>query len=303
MRVRLRLAIVVLPLLFTVQCGGATSSGVPAADAGPLPANPACPGPFGKATPVDGVNTPAYNRGSLTPDERTIYFTVSEDSGTGIWTATRTDRRAAFSPPVPVAGLPIVKVTPSVSDPTWAPQNPTISRNELTIYFAKYRSVKNGPRWMLASASRATSDAAFTLDPEVPIASFPHEVREPFLTADERTLYYSGYENVIARVSSSWQDKAPTVVLENAVRPVLSSDERTMYFLEATNFQMSVATRPNADSRFGAGRAVEELASTDHERSWPDWLSPDGCRIYITRVVLTPGELPIIAPYVAERRR
>ncbi len=76
----------------------------------------------------------------------------------------------------------------------------------------------------------------------------------------------------------------PTVLVDN---PVLSSDELTM-FVSTTSTTSSVphvqsATRATTSDNFGSLTPVHELDSAEGE--YPTWISPDQCRIYLTRTV------------------
>jgi hypothetical protein len=76
----------------------------------------------------------------------------------------------------------------------------------------------------------------------------------------------------------------PTVLVDN---PVLSSDELTM-FVSTTSTTTTVphiqsSTRATTGDRFGILTPSHELDSAEGE--YPTWISPDQCRLYLTRTV------------------
>jgi hypothetical protein len=77
---------------------------------------------------------------------------------------------------------------------------------------------------------------------------------------------------------------ASSMVLDN---PIVSVDERTLYVSVTTASQsvphIYAAQRDSATSSFGNFVALPELDSAEGE--YPTWASPDGCRLYFTRVV------------------
>jgi len=87
---------------------------------------------------------------------------------------------------------------------------------------------------------------------------------------------------LVARDDASWMDN-----------PVLSADELTMYVSTRASYSASphvaVMTRSDAQAPFGPPVQLHELDSTDGE--YPTWVSPDQCRLYLTRVVDGHGDL------------
>jgi hypothetical protein len=80
--------------------------------------------------------------------------------------------------------------------------------------------------------------------------------------------------------------------------PIVTSDELTLYLATSTPndpvLHIETATRATVDEPFGALTPVHELDSTEGES--PTWISPDRCRLYITRKVGGQWDL-----YVASR--
>ena len=76
----------------------------------------------------------------------------------------------------------------------------------------------------------------------------------------------------------------PSITADN---PVPTSDELTLYVstTDATSSvpHIQVATRASTSDSFGALTPVHELDSAEGE--YPSWISPDQCRLYVTRKV------------------
>ncbi len=68
-------------------------------------------------------------------------------------------------------------------------------------------------------------------------------------------------------------------------QPVASDDDLTIYFSSARPGGLGandiwMATRTNRSASFGAPRNVTEVNTTALD--YPDWLSSDGCRLYVS---------------------
>jgi Tol biopolymer transport system component len=265
---------------------------------------------FGTPVLLAGVNSDSTtvvndDMARLSPDELTIYFTSDRPGGTGsnndIYTATRTSRSAPFGAPLPLGGIN----TPAASE-AW----PTLTSDGLTLFF---ESTTSGSYQVLV-ATRTTLVAQFSA--AVPVANLnagPID-GQPFVLPDESALYFAssrtgtnggldlyraarggggafGTPAQLATVNTPSQEYAPTP----------TANELTLYFSSDRTDAPSkgdhdiwVSQRTSTSAAFSPPVNVQELNTAATE--WPDWLSPDNCRLYFTRRETTGRKI-----YVAER--
>ena len=81
---------------------------------------------------------------------------------------------------------------------------------------------------------------------------------------------------------------------------IVSHDLRTLFFASSAgapdvsqDYDIWSSTRASATAAFGAPVRVPELSSSAED--YPSWLSPDGCRIYLTRGQLETGYAVFVA--------
>jgi hypothetical protein len=231
--------------------------------------------PFGTPTELDAVNSPGAKSGhpTLRVDEKEIYF---QRLDARIYVARRGDRTLPFDSPKVVdtgdAGL-------SLSDPS-------ISTDGLTLYV--------GFGNVLSRMVRPSLTAPF--GPPIPIGlDNPADLEgDPFILRSNDALYFtrsedSGTGQAIWRVPRSANDTfsgAQRVDLGNAPaqHPVPSADELTLYFANTSDSAIWRARRTSPLGPFDPPKRVVELSITANDGGIdrPGWLSPDGCRLYMS---------------------
>lgn len=261
--------------------------------------NPATP--WGKPKLQAGVNDPSSQNGgsSLTAEELVIFFTSTRsgsDAGPGlgksdIFFATRASRLGVFGAPSAVQDVN------STSDEYGVSIDPTGTK----LFFHSDRAAGN--KVYVATRTGASFGAP------VVVANIPAGAVSPFVRADGKELLYSFGGKLWAAPSNGSGFAAGVQISElNAVgasedySPVLSADGRTIFFAStraegdaAGGIDIWTATRATLTDRFAGLRNVAELNSPVSD--YPSWLSPDGCRLYMSSN--TAGGLDQI--YLAER--
>lgn len=248
--------------------------------------------PFGTPKPVEGpVNSSGYEMSpTLTADELVIVFdrSVNLNAGT-ILMAKRSSRAEPFSAPAELTEL-----TQGLTG-VEAIGGPSMTGDGLTIFFFGELSAADDAD--IFSASRTVVTAPFGQARKVERAgsssvevypSVKHDGAELWFTSERlggvtRHLFRSvrdaigayGEASVISELRSS----------NNEAGVALSADGLTVYFgsdrpggLGESDIWM--ARRPSLSAPFGAAEPVSELSSPTED--YPAWLSPDGCRIYLT---------------------
>jgi len=132
---------------------------------------------------------------------------------------------------------------------------------------------------------------------------------QAYMPINRNELYFQSTRTMAGDIyMSTWTGgttfSAPVVVAGLATAavegdPAVTSDGLTMYFrsdVAATSagFNIYVATRPTTASAFGAATIVPNV-NTDADDG-PSWISPDGCRLYISSDVAGTNDV-----YVATR--
>jgi len=249
--------------------------------------------PFGAPILLPGVNGAGSNESyaRLSPDELTVYFTSDRRGTEDIHSATRASMNDDFGTPVPVPG-----VNSTTASEAW----PSVTANGLTMYL---QSNVTGPidAYQIFSTHRATTADAFATPLSVGNVSIGGAtLRSPFVLPDDSALYYASSATLSGTLGIL---RAPhmadgtfglgaevggldTSAIEGG--PVVTSDELVIYFgssrtdggAKGSN-DIWVATRASRNAAFDAPRIVPELNTTDIDN--PDWISPDRCRLYLTR--------------------
>ena len=248
--------------------------------------------PFGTPKPVDGpVNSSGYERSpTLTGDELVIVFDRSVNLSAGtILTAKRSSRTEPFSAPVEVPEL--MQGLSGVQ----AIGGPSMTSDGLTIfYFGELASVDDAD---IFSASRTVVTAPFgDARPVARIGSDSVEVypsvmhggAELWFTSERlggltRHLFRSVRDQVGAYQEASLVTELKSSNNEAGV--ALSDDGLTIYFGSERpgglgGSDVWIARRPTLSAAFGAAEPMNELSSAADD--YPAWMSPDGCRIYLT---------------------
>jgi WD40-like Beta Propeller Repeat len=226
---------------------------------------------------------------SLTADEKTLYFT-SGSANTDIFVATRSDAAGAFGQPKRVSELSGPSPEAHVS----------VTEDGKTIFFS--RRLAQGVRLHFATSVTAGVFGNIGVI-EFPDASAisPRTQIDDFAPSIQGGLLYfassgrgSGSSDMF-KVSVPYANVKPSAVSElntdtsREEQAILSADGLQVYFASDRSPSQSVdiwrARRNAAGDNFLPPEIVSALASG--EQDFPNWLSPDGCTIYLTRQITT----------------
>jgi WD40-like Beta Propeller Repeat len=271
-------------------------------------AAPRCNAQKDFAAPVPLVLMPPWQPGdfqgsaSLTADEKTLYFT-SGSANTDIFVATRSDAAEAFGQPKRVNEL---------SGPT-PEAHVSVTDDGKTVFFS--RRLAQGVRLHFASSNTAgvfgnvgviEFPDASPIGPLTEIDDFAPSIRGDLLYFASRGRS-SGSSDVF-KVSVPYASVKPSAVTElntdtsREEQAILSADGLQIYFASDRAPSQSLdiwrSRRLAAGDNFLPPEIVPALASG--EEDFPNWLSPDGCTIYLTRRVTTDGVIGYRI-YVAQR--
>ena len=224
--------------------------------------------------------------GSLSPDEHTIYlWREINDSNNDIYIATRTRITDDFDPPQPLMGIRTVQ---SEAEPWVVPTG-------LTLLFSSH---PRGPIH-IQKATRPTLQDPFYLPLEDLSAEDTSTAayRTPYLTSNGEELWFvsdrgsdAGMLDVWRRSKSGDGFSSPVWVSELSssspeMYPVLTADKLTIYISSTRpkgmgRYDIWRAHRSVSSEPFGVPEPVPELNTTSDDRA--TWLSPDGCRLYLS---------------------
>jgi streptogramin lyase len=242
--------------------------------------------PFGAPTPVPNVNSSSQDNGAELADDLTLYF--GSDRGGGgradIYVATRASASSSFATPQEL-GL----------NGAYTALWPRLTRDELTMYYVYYASSSSGGDIYVTSRS----SVAVAFAPGAAVAQVNQaDEGDLFVWQDGEALYFvsnraggvGGYDIYVAtrRTDGSYATPQPVSELNSTAEesnPVVTQDGLRIYW--ASNRadgdpagDIWTATRSSTSAPFGGLVPVTELNSTYAD--WPSWISPDGCKIYIT---------------------
>jgi hypothetical protein len=220
----------------------------------------------------------------LVPNELTGYFQSQRDGGLGgydIYSATRTSIGDTWAPATNVAPV----------NAAGADVDPSISADELTLYFARGSQIYR--------AGRANNTAPFGAPALAPVINSALADFGPYITEDGTALYFSSTRNSDAGISELFVTQpladggftAPANVNGAALKTgdnrfaAVTADQLVLYFgsnrgAGAGGFDIWVATRASTSVAFGTPRVLAELGTTSDET--PDWVSSDRCRLYFS---------------------
>ena len=235
-----------------------------------------------------GSTTPATTaRGGSLPDELTIYFSSDRGGNDDVYMATRASRTDASG----AAGAD----QRQHHQRGWVAL--PISSTGLDLFLESNVSGK----YAVYVATRSTLMAQFSapaLVANVNIAGTDNG--QPNVLPDESAIYFVSYQTA----SSNWdvyraarttggQFGTPAQVStintpSDEYAPTPTSDELVLYFGSARpdspakgGMDVWIAKRASVTASFDPPTNVQELNTAQGE--WPDWLSPDRCRLYFTR--------------------
>lgn len=256
---------------------------------------------FGSPALLMGVNT-AMNESSasLSPDELTLYFGATRpDGGVGsadIFVAHRASRTAAFDPSVLLA-----KINTNIYE-----DSPSISQDGLTLLYTTV-----GANYDLELTTRASVMVDFASPPTSLSVNTVYAEVTGFLTADGTELWFasnrngSNYDLFLAPRSGTSIGNAGAVTDLNTPSdeacPVVSADGLTAFWAStradgAAKGGYDVWTSSRATKNGAFGPAVNLAALNTNAMENPNWVSPDGCRLYFMSDRAGSADL-----YVAER--
>jgi len=236
--------------------------------------------PFGTPIAIAELNDPTKGDGTLRllPDELSGYFwSFRAGSNAQLYLATRPDLATPFAV-TPVQGLALAG----------SALDPTISADGTLLVFRH-----NTPGDDLYEATRISPD---TFNPAAAIANVDTGATEvqPFLQLGSAELYFSsdrtGNGDIYRSTQIGTAFGAPALVSELASTsddgdPVIAPDGLTIYFRSSRaaaplGYNIYVATRATTGGTFGSAQLVPNVNSDSDDG--PSWISPDGCRLYIS---------------------
>lgn len=212
-----------------------------------------------------------------------------------------TDERHAVV--VPAAGEErapfVIYARPTPSAP-FAPVNgPTFPT---TAYASFFRNSKLGDiRFELRGPNAGIGTIPVSLDPII-TAGVPSSLSAPSLTRHlshpyqlGNKIYAASYEDganatlsLTLRSGNTWQTLVVDAEGSGAGSPVVNEEETELFFRAATPFRLFRAERNN--NAWINAKAVKVPDSFGTVEGWqPQWLSQDGCRLYVTSVTDVPG--------------
>lgn len=269
---------------------------------GAMACNPT--GVFGNLRAVGGLDSAHEDEfASLSADELTVYLADNSAApGTAnldLYAASRPTIAAPFGAPVSLVGL-----NTSSDD-----RSPSVSSDGLSLFFHSSR----GTSYDLYVSTRTSTGSSFGAPTALgPSINSTFIETSPVVSADGKTLYFDRDDGTGSRLFRSTLGptgfQAPTPVSEldtaSAHSATLTADELTIFFASdrvggAGMIDIWTATRASTQVSFGAITNVTELNTNLQE--FPDWVSPDGCRLYFTSN--RPGGAGGFDIFVAERAR
>ena len=229
----------------------------------------------------------------FTPDERTAYFISNRarqpGSGVDVFTTRREDLTSSLSSPEIVTGL---------ANPNAAAPNPT--PDSLNMVFENGCVPALANKAALCGATRPTQasafEAPFTINVKPDNGSFADFGGSAYTIHGATIVYFQANHigaNAIglaraARIDATSFGPIVAVAIQDAPSgvlsaPVVSEDETILYFVQAQGVTVTiwVATRTTPAMPFANAHVVAELPTS----AYPNWLSPDGCRLYFTGTV------------------
>jgi Tol biopolymer transport system component len=251
---------------------------------------------FVDRAPLTSLNTPrAESLPRLSPDELTVYVASDRDAGFDIYVAARSAKNVPFQPLVPLDG---------VNGPG-LDANATLSADALFVVFDRGTLAAR----QLLVARRSNAFAPFDMPVPLVGASSNGSEFHPFLRADLGELWFVStrngagahlYHGELVDGGLSNVTAAPAGInstVEEAA-PVLTADGLTLYFASTRagpdakgGFDIYTASRTSITAPFSAPSPVLELNTASHEL--PGWISPDGCRLYITGGAATTEDIQV----------
>lgn len=231
---------------------------------------------------LNGTTNDAHLR--LTANELAGVFQSQRDGGLGgydVYSATRTSIGDTWT-----AVTDLGAVNSNAAD-----VDPTISADQLTLYFARSSQIYRSTRAAIANPFGAPALA--------PVINSAASDFGPYLVDDGSSLYFSSTRNSDAGISELFVTQptadggftAPANVNGANLKTgdnrfaAVTADQLVLYFgsnrgAGAGGFDIWVATRASTSVAFGTPRVLAELGTASDET--PDWVSSDRCRLYFS---------------------
>ncbi len=231
----------------------------------------------------------------LTADELTLVYARQASNFPGdfdydLYIATRSSTAEAFGAPVPITQL----------NTTATETNPALSSDGLSLYF-------NAPSGGVDLFVSTRSSSADMFGPGTPLVELNTASVDtsPFITSDGSELWFASdnFDLFRARWIGTQFGEVTRLDALNSdsvdMYPVLTADNLGIYLASSRPGGMGEldvwrSSRSTTSEMFPAPVLVPELSSSTDD--YPGWLSPDGCRFY-----LSSGREGVHALFVATR--
>jgi hypothetical protein len=236
---------------------------------------------FVNAGPVAGLNrNSGYDwRVYLSPDERTAYVSTGDYPSSDIVVAKRASTAEPFGEgdPLPLAGI----------NGPYSELSVSVTADGLTLFMESHRT----ERGRIYVATRKTVNESFGQPTEVLVLAGSAGDGDPYVLPDGSALYFTSWATTTARgfiyratLDGITVGKAAVIASDLMERwPVVSADELVLYAYgnDGANPGIWMSARTSRDLPFRAPVFLSELDTPEEE--FPQWISPDGCRLYFGR--------------------
>jgi Tol biopolymer transport system component len=258
---------------------------------------------FGQPVLVEALSSPLTDlRVTFAPDERVAYLASDRASDAGnmdLYIATRPTTSDPWEVPVPMVAL---NTSTNEIHPAIAPDN-------RALYFASLRADASVGATDLYRSVRGGIEPFTTIE-LVPVVNSALLEHSPYPT--QNSLFFSSLRNgelqIFEATKNGTSFAAPlelTAVNQagsSTQDPVATSDGLVLFFSSTRanglgDFDIWVTTRASLSSPFDAPVNVVELNTASIDR--PSWISPDGCRMYLTSS--RPGGPGLLDTWMASR--
>jgi hypothetical protein len=237
--------------------------------------------PFGTPTDVLGIHDPLGDDvgAALSADELTIYFASNrfDHMKFHLYTATRANRNDPFP-------------MPGIAQGTFSDEgesHPSTSPDGNTIYFDSFRPVPMPASGMfhIFRSTRANASVQFP----TPMALGGDFYIDPSVLADGSAVYSAYLVNgVLARAERSGTgftdpQNVPLSGFQFSITAPVSRDDLTLYMSlgDTTGHSILVTRRTAVTQPWPMPAPLAEIQPTANVAE-PNWISPDGCRLYMT---------------------
>ena len=226
----------------------------------------------------------------LLPNELSGFFWNARDGGPGyinLYELSRPEMDAAFGG---------VKRLNNVNLPASLNMDPTTTANGATLIYRYRMGRYDSGLDQLYMAERADAASDFSVGTPVPgLSAGATNNVQPYILPDGTELYFSSNRGVdfgiyrSLRVGGAFGAPSPVSELNlsgaNEGDPLVTADDLTIYLSSTRPGGMGMqdiwmAQRPDKSSAFAGLVNLKEVNSTGVDA--PTWISPDGCRLYLS---------------------